>query len=83
LQLEARNALQTHDEPQEASPCAILSLVVRHGTPSVRPDDVLAALCKVSDLELPVAPRITRLAQGPLLDDGRSVGDPLATDRSH
>lgn len=61
--------------------CAILQLVVKHGTPVVRPDDVLAALKNVAGLESPVPPRITRLAQGPLLEDGWSVGDPLAADR--
>ena len=65
----------------EAGPCAILALVVRHGTPTVRPDDVLTALSQVAELELPVPARITRLAQGPLLADGWSVGDPLAADR--
>jgi len=61
--------------------CAILHLVVRHGTPSVRPDDVLAALRRAADLALPSPPRVTRLAQGPLDQDGRSVRDPLAPDR--
>jgi len=61
--------------------CAILQVVVRHGTPSVRPDDVLAALKKVADLTPKVPSRITRLAQGPLLEDGWSVGDPFTADR--
>lgn len=62
--------------------CAILELVVRHETPSVRPDDVLSALKKVADFAPMVPPRITRIAQGPLLADGWSVGDPLAEDRT-
>ena len=62
--------------------CAILSLVVRHGTPTVRPDDVLSALSKVASLVPPHPPRMTRLAQGPLLADGWSVGDPFAADRA-
>lgn len=58
----------------------ILDLVVRQATPSVRPDDVLAALT-ILGAELPSdPPRATRLAQGPLLQDG-TVGDPLAADR--
>jgi radical SAM-linked protein len=61
--------------------CAILQVVVRHGTPSVRPDDVLAALKKLADLAPKVPSRITRLAQGPLLEDGWSVGDPFTPDR--
>jgi radical SAM-linked protein len=62
-------------------PCAILDLVVRHVTPSVRPDDVLAALARVADLAPPVPPRVTRLAQGPLTEGVPVVGDPLAPDR--
>ncbi len=61
--------------------CAILRLVIRHGTPSVRPDDVLAALAAVADLAPPIPPRITRLAQGPLDEDARTVQDPLLPDR--
>jgi radical SAM-linked protein len=78
---DARNAVikgVTTDGPNYG----ILLLVVRHGTPAVRPDDVLAALTKVADLEIKIPPRITRLAQGPLLEDGWSVGDPLALDRN-
>ena len=59
---------------------AILNMVVRQAAPSVRPDDVLAALHQLG-AQLPSAPpRATRLAQGPLRADG-SVADPLATDR--
>ncbi|CAB4851238.1 unannotated protein [freshwater metagenome] len=67
--------------------CVILDLVVRHVTPSVRPDDVLAALRHVADLVPPVPSRVTRLAQGPLVADASigaamdAVTDPLAPDR--
>lgn len=77
---DARNAV-IHGKVASGQDCAILSLVVRHGTPAVRPDDVLAALTKVADLSNEIPPRITRLAQGPLQEDGKSVGDPLALDR--
>jgi radical SAM-linked protein len=46
--------------------CAILRMVVRHMTPAVRPDDVLAALRQVAGLAPPSPPLVTRLAQGPL-----------------
>jgi radical SAM-linked protein len=68
-------------------PCAIIDLVVRQVTPSVRPDDVLAGLRVVADLVPPVSPRVTRLAQGRLapqgqivdpLDDRAIIGDPPA-----
>jgi radical SAM-linked protein len=58
-------------------PCAILDLVVRQVTPTVRPDDVLSGLRVVADLEPPVPPRATRLAQGVLTEQGELV-DPLA-----
>ena len=63
-----------------AVPCAILDLVVRQVTPSVRPDDVLAGLRVVADLAPPVPPRATRLAQGRLTAQGEIV-DPLQADR--
>src|SRR5205814_2502550 len=46
--------------------CAILRMVVRHTTPAVRPDDILAALDSVAGLTLSTPPLVTRLAQGPL-----------------
>lgn len=61
--------------------CAILDLVVRHVTPAVRPDDVLAGLRQVADLVPPVPPVVTRLAQGPLDRSAGTIGDPLAVDR--
>lgn len=62
-------------------PCAILDLVVRQVTPSVRPDDVLSGLRVVAELEPPVPPRATRLAQGTLTAQGEIV-DPLEADRT-
>lgn len=68
------------DDP--ARHCAILRVVVRHVTPAVRPDDVLAGLLRVADLTPPHPPRVTRLAQGPLDEVSGAVHDPLAPDRS-
>jgi radical SAM-linked protein len=62
--------------------CAILRVVVRHATPAVRPDDVLAALRAVADLAPPSPPVVTRLAQGPLDEADGTVADPLAADRA-
>lgn len=62
-------------------PYAIMRVVVRHGTPTVRPDDVLAGLRRVADLAPPLPPLATRLAQGPLDDRSGTVGDPLVPDR--
>jgi radical SAM-linked protein len=60
---------------------AILDLVVRQVTPTVRPDDVVAALHAVAGLAPAGPPIAVRLAQGPLDDDG-AIGDPLAADRN-
>jgi radical SAM-linked protein len=62
-------------------PCAILDVVIRQVTPSVRPDDVLSGLRVVVGLEPPVPPRATRLAQGMLTAQGE-ISDPLLADRS-
>jgi radical SAM-linked protein len=59
---------------------AILDLVVRQVTPSVRPDDVMSGLRVVAGLEPPVPPRATRLAQG-MLTAQAAIVDPLDADR--
>jgi radical SAM-linked protein len=64
-----------------AAPCAILDLVVRQVTPTVRPDDVLSGLRVVAGLEPPSPPRAIRLAQGALTTEGEIV-DPFAADRA-
>jgi radical SAM-linked protein len=78
-------AAATHGATLIDGPCAILQAVVRHDTPAVRPDDVLAALRHVSGLEPQVPAMVTRLAQGPLVADARellgALSDPLAPDR--
>ena len=66
---------------EEGAGCAILHVVVRQGTPAVRPDDVLAALAAVADLRPPSPPRAVREAQG-RLDDTGTVADPLGPDRA-
>ncbi|MEV6710134.1 TIGR03936 family radical SAM-associated protein [Micromonospora wenchangensis] len=71
--------VQTPSGAAEPS-CAILELVVRQVTPSVRPDDVLSGLRVVAALEPPVSPRVIRLAQGVLTAQGAIV-DPLDADR--
>jgi len=70
------------DGVESGLPCAIIHLVVQHGTPAVRPDDVISALRLVADLVPPKPPRVTRLAQGPLTESGTAVADPLAPDRA-
>jgi radical SAM-linked protein len=71
------------EEPDIEGRCAILDVVVRHVTPTVRPDDVLTALREMSALSTPVPPRVTRLAQGligeapPADDEPIRLADPL------
>jgi len=82
LRLEVRPDASTGDSGAADSPvCAILRLVVRHVTPAVRPDDVLAGLRRIGDLAPPRTPAVTRLAQGPLDETTAQVSDPLAPDR--
>ena len=78
---EAVVSLVSQTEAGNGAECAILQLVLRHGTPSVRPDDVLAGLREIAGLEAESAPLHERLAQGPLDTQTGTVGDPLAPDR--
>lgn len=55
---------------------AIMTMVVRQVTPTVRPDDVLAALRSVAGFAPSEPVRATRLAQGPV-DETSAVADPL------
>jgi radical SAM-linked protein len=73
VSLRVGDGAPSGDGVPEIAACATLDLVVRHATPAVRPDDVLTALRTAAGLTTPVAPVVTRLAQG-LLDD-TSPGD--------
>lgn len=74
-------SLGVHSSDASDGPCAILTMVVRHEVPSVRPDDVLAGLRSRGGLTTGQAPVATRTAQGPLDPQTGTVGDPLALDR--
>jgi len=69
------------DGTEPGQRCAILRVVIRHGTPSVRPDDVLAGLDQVVGFRPPVPPLLNRRAQGPLDPQAGTVGDPFDPDR--
>jgi radical SAM-linked protein len=57
-----------------------IRLVVRHETPTVRPDDVLTGLRRLGGLR--DAPHVaTRLAQGPLDETSGTVADPFTPPR--
>jgi len=69
--MDARAAVVTMETDRRAvdernAGYAILRMVVRHMTPAVRPDDILAALRRVAALAPSSPPLVTRLAQGPL-----------------
>jgi radical SAM-linked protein len=66
--------IDRHAAPQDAAGSAILRMVVRHLTPAVRPDDVLAALSIVAGLAPSSPPLVTRLAQGPLGPEAEIFG---------
>jgi radical SAM-linked protein len=97
LTVAASDGPADQENKSGSSTCAILRVVVRHATPAVRPDDVLTGLGSVGGLVPPVAPRVTRLAQGPLAQAAHRaaadaepvagsgtwpVADPMALDRS-
>lgn len=65
------------DGPPVTEGRTALAVVLRHGTPAVRPDDVLRGLAVVAGLVTGDTPLMTRLSQGPLLASGE-IGDPLA-----
>jgi radical SAM-linked protein len=77
--VDARAAVVSATVAGEAA-CAILNVVVRQLTPTVRPDDVMAALAVVADLHPPLPVRAVRVAQG-RLDDSGDIADPLEPDR--
>lgn len=78
---EAVVRLTVGAESASVETCAILQVVLRHGTPAVRPDDVLAGVLEVATLTVTGPALLTRLAQGPLTTDTGTVEDPLARDR--
>jgi radical SAM-linked protein len=78
---EAVVSLASHTGEVSGKECAILDVVLRHGTPSVRPDDILAGLREVAGLDAGPAPLYERQAQGPLDPRTGTVGDPLEPDR--
>ena len=78
---EAAVSLTSHVAEVSGRECAILDVVLRHGTPSVRPDDILAGLREVAGLDAGSAPLHERQAQGPLDPLTGTVGDPLEPDR--
>ncbi|GAA3618451.1 TIGR03936 family radical SAM-associated protein [Marihabitans asiaticum] len=64
-------------EAGEDPRCAILTVVVRHTTPAVRPDDVLTALSLVASFAPPRPPLVTRLAQGRWDETTAEIIDPF------
>ncbi len=74
-------SLSVAEIPSAEAECAILQVVLRHGTPSVRPDDVLAGIREASGLDVGSAALFERVAQGPLDEQTGTVGDPLTPDR--
>jgi len=65
--------------PGDVAGNAILRMVVRHVTPAVRPDDILAALRSVAGLAPSSPPVVTRLAQGALDEVTEHAGWPVAS----
>ena len=82
---DARSAIvsiETRPADETSEGRVVLRVVLRHGVPSVRPDDVLTALQAVSEVEVDTV-LARRLAQGLLDPASGAVADPLAADRAH
>lgn len=80
--LDPRAAVLRLEVDTAADPVT-LRAVVRHQSPTVRPDEVLAGLRLVAGFSPPEPPRATRLAQGPWDDDAGELADPLADAPGH
>ncbi len=79
--LDLRPALVAGAATEGGALGAVLEVTVANVTPTVRPEEIVVALREVGGLVTMDPTRATRLAQGPLADDG-TVGDPFAADRS-
>jgi radical SAM-linked protein len=79
-QFDARGAVVSLEAEPNGSGSR-LRLLLRHGTPAVRPDDVITGLTNVGDLKVGPEhgglPLLTRLAQGPFDEATATIGDPL------
>jgi len=79
-QFDARGAVVSL-EAEASGSGSRLRLLLRHGTPAVRPDDVIAGLTAAGDLKVGPEhgglPLLTRLAQGPFDEATATIGDPL------
>lgn len=79
--LDLRPALLGGDvRAGESAGWSVLDATVANVTPTVRPEEILLALRELGGMPAHDPARATRLAQGPLLDDG-TVGDPFDADR--
>ena len=78
--LDLRPALVSGGVADAGPSGAALEITVANVTPTVRPDELLVALRDVGGLSIGDPARSTRLAQGPVTDEGL-VGDPLVVDR--
>ena len=73
---DCREAVESLEVDEHARGAELL-VVLRHREPAVRPDDVLAGLSSVGEVDLGSGPLLTRLAQGPYDASTGQVGDPL------
>ncbi|UDY24506.1 TIGR03936 family radical SAM-associated protein [Nocardioides sp. Kera G14] len=60
-----------------------ISLVLKHGTPAVRPDDVMSGLASLGGLQVGAEygglPLLTRLTQGPFDESTGAISDPFSS----
>ncbi len=78
--LDLRPALLAGEVSADPHGGGVLAVTIANVTPTVRPDELVVALRELGGLGAGEPARSTRVAQGPLGEEG-TVGDPLDLDR--
>ncbi len=80
-EFDARSAVVRLATARSAKGGSRLELLLKHGTPTVRPDDVVTGLERIGGLEIGPEhgglPLLTRLTQGVFDEESGTIGDPL------
>ena len=76
-ELNAREVVVSMRAVQDGDDPMTIDVVLRHSTPSVRPDDVLTGLREAGGLQIAQTPVATRLEQGQLDESTGTITDPL------
>lgn len=75
--LDAREAVLSMRTLSDDAGGSVLEVLLRHGTPSIRPDDVLTGLRDIGGLVIERTAVATRMEQGSLDEADKIITDPL------